>query len=161
MSIWFADFAKQQSIDSQVYWLSGKLCDSDLVDDPRGCKLGVTTWWPKIAGIIWSEGATPYVCEGLNDECQVFSSMAREWGCEACQADVENVVHLFMSSEAQHKIVDLLQGEAFCGSLGLEEAEMAICQDAILRYMPPALNVLFEGIGSPAAVCSYLYQLPC
>ncbi len=163
MNMFFAQLNKPEITQSTIVFLTERICTEENVDDPEGCALGVETWWPRISHTIWSEGAAPYVCQGLNNECEVFSTRSvKEWGCEACQADVASVAQLYMSSEAQAKIVEFLQGETFCGGLGLEEAEVAFCQEAIGGFMPPALTILFESlVGDEDSICTYIYQLPC
>ena len=39
--------------------------------DPVGCAVGVETWWPILAQIIYSDATVPYVCQGISEgQCE-------------------------------------------------------------------------------------------
>ena len=52
-----------------------KFCDASYIEDREICLLGIETWWPTLAGIIYGENTIPYVCHGLNIECNIFKYM--------------------------------------------------------------------------------------
>ena len=41
--------------------------------EPAGCSVGVLSWWEQIGNIIFSEGATFYICSGINNDCSLPS----------------------------------------------------------------------------------------
>lgn len=43
-------------------------------EDPKGCKVGVETWWPTIAKILYNDEAAKIVCKGLSEgKCEAFN----------------------------------------------------------------------------------------
>ena len=48
-----------------------RICEDPSVEDLAGCLAGVATWWPFLSQIIYSEQTVPYICQGLNNECEI------------------------------------------------------------------------------------------
>ena len=49
-----------------------KFCETQDIEDPEKCLLGIETWWPTLSQIIYSPQTVPYVCNHLNNGCDVF-----------------------------------------------------------------------------------------
>ena len=49
-----------------------KFCETQDIQDPEKCLLGIETWWPTLSQIIYSPQTVPYVCNHLNNGCDVF-----------------------------------------------------------------------------------------
>ena len=59
-------------LDIQQAVLSDQVCPS--MPDPKGCNVGLSTWWSKISGLIFSETGAQHTCFALsNFECDVLN----------------------------------------------------------------------------------------
>ena len=67
MTAIFKDWTSPELISVQELVLSGKTCAQ--LDDPTGCSRNVSTWWEKIAKILWNEGAAHIYCTKMDPGC--------------------------------------------------------------------------------------------
>lgn len=132
------------SLQGQMDVIDQYVCQNEETPDPAGCKLGVETWWPAIVEIIFSERASPAVCHAINNECQRPEHFVKAgWDCEACKLDLKIVAELYKSPEANQRIVEVLKGPAFCGSMELDEDGLAFCNGVVEEFVPVAIATLF------------------
>ena len=65
------DHLSGDAVDKIIQLLSSEVCSQ--AEDEAGCILGVETWWPTLASILYNDETTKYVCEGLSGGmCEVF-----------------------------------------------------------------------------------------
>ena len=57
-------WASTDDVPSQINLLNEQVCA--FAPDPVGCQVGVETWWPTIASIIFSPEAAKKVCSGIS-----------------------------------------------------------------------------------------------
>merc|ERR1712008_71605 len=99
--------------------------------DPAGCAVGVKTWWPILAQIIYSDATVPYVCQGISEgQCEaptLFNTKAvPTFHCETCRADVTRAANAYNHANAVERWITALEGEAFCKNpeFGLTEEQI-------------------------------------
>ena len=56
---------EDENIEIETNVLIESLCP--LYIDPVGCAVGIETWWPALAQIIYSDTTVPYVCQGISE----------------------------------------------------------------------------------------------
>ena len=160
MGMLYARASSAESIEAQIVLLDKYICGNEEIEDPAGCKLGVQTWWPQIAALLFNDGAAPFVCNGLNGECELPNFKA--WDCDTCKADVAAVSQLYQTEESVGFIVDFLAGDDFCGAQGLDEATVEVCADIISRFMPAAIGTLFGYLEAVAQdACAQVFDGIC
>ena len=60
-----------EAIEMEIQGL-GHLCEDPNVEDQEACLAGIATWWPMLAEIIYADPIVPYICNGINNECELF-----------------------------------------------------------------------------------------
>ncbi len=137
----FSAANSESSIQEQIYILNNFVCSAEEVEDHEGCQLGVETWWPQIVPSLFSKQSSPFICATLNNECETPSF--RGWDCATCQADILAVSTIFRDPETIKEILVYLNGDGFCGNLGLDEAGLVTCQGIMNQFMPVAIETIF------------------
>lgn len=145
-----------ESIAAQIQILNEGVCPN--APEPEACKLGVTTWWGAIVPIIFNEEAAHLVCHALSDECHDLKA----WDCDTCLADIAAVTGIYKSEEAAAKVIEVLQGPAFCASMDLDADGLAYCNGVIEQFMPYALQGLFTFVEQNAQLyCAEVFDGIC
>merc|ERR1719479_484585 len=91
-------------------------------------------------------------------------SKQRDEACDECKKFILTVIDLWLAPETATKIVDALNGEAFCQNPDngfITDDQIAGCQASITEFMPVALNVLFSGLDDTDArgLCYFFFDL--
>ena len=100
-------------------------------------------------------------CPGW-DEVKAFRTLVfrepKVWDCETCKKDLVEVAHGINCPENMAKVVELLQGPAFCQSgLANEEGE-EICRSFVQDFVPAAAKALSDDmVYYDAETCSDVF----
>ena len=67
----FDNLIDEEGINKELDILKSDVCPE--AEDPNGCEVGIRTWWPSVARVLWQAGSESYVCNGLtNGTCEIF-----------------------------------------------------------------------------------------
>ena len=86
----------------------------------------------------------------------------RAWDCETCTKDVLALTGIMSSDQGAVDSVNYLNGPALCQdpALNLGAGQVAMCQEFLAAFLPPALKVYFDVSESSAGnICKYTYDV--
>jgi len=120
------------SIEEQVGILLAAVCPQD----PEGqehCEAELPLSWPEIARLLYPFYLdSQVICAGLG-------SCVREWTCEECTAGMETIAAMMEDPTLIAAAVQMLQGEAYCGTFHPDHAE---CPEDVAFLVPASVPVL-------------------
>ena len=67
----FAELNKEENLEYQQQLLIEEGCPG--WPDPEGCAVGVTTWWNRMANVVYTDKAVAIVCNALEPSCELPS----------------------------------------------------------------------------------------
>jgi hypothetical protein len=132
------------SIDQIINVLDNDVCKQG--EHPAACVETMNTWWPVSAKIIYNPKAAPMVCEIISHgECKPEKA---EPTCEDCSRFVSAVGHTYATEDAVKKIMEVLEGEAFCLSeeLNLDEEALQMCFRNVKHLIPLAMPAIDHAV---------------
>lgn len=162
MNIFYEACNSEEGLNNTIAILHEKVCEHHA-EDVEGCKLGVEQWWPEISSLIFTNETSPYVCNALNQDCDLPAKKGHDhWDCHNCQKDLQAVAKLYRTYEVGQMHIEYLQGELFCGGMDLDEDMVYVCKTIIREFIPPAFKAIFTYVESHThPLCNHIYDGVC
>merc|ERR1719474_2349771 len=96
----------------------------------------VDTWWPVMASILYPSLIVPQDLCAMAGSCT--EDNLKDWTCEDCLGGVVMAAGYFESEESIQMAIDLLAGDAFCGTPDATPD----CAEQMEVWLPVAIPIL-------------------